>query len=80
MKSLIVACAVLFSLAGPAMAGQCPGLWAKAEEAMKTATLDDATKTKVTEMIAKGKADHEAGNHADSEAGLLEALKLLGVS
>ena len=45
---------------------------------MKTATLDDATKAKVTEMIEKGKADHEAGNHADSEAGLQEALKLLG--
>ena len=80
MKSLIAAVAVLFALAGPAMANQCPGLWAKAEEAMKTATLDDATKTKVTDLIAKGKADHEAGKHSESEAELLEALKLLGIS
>ena len=78
MNTMIATVAVLFSLAGAASAGQCPSLWAKAEEAMKTATLDDATKAKVTEMIEKGKADHEAGNHADSEAGLQEALKLLG--
>ena len=78
MKTMIATAAVLFALAGAASAGQCPSLWAKAEEAMKTATLDDATKAKVTEMIEKGKADHEAGNHADSEAGLQEALKLLG--
>ncbi|MGB8819144.1 MAG: hypothetical protein WCC66_14610 [Rhizobiaceae bacterium] len=79
MKSLIAAGAVLFALAGPAMANQCPGLWAKAEEAMKTTTLDDAGKAKVTGLIAQGKADHEAGKHAESEAGLMEALKLLGV-
>ncbi len=80
MRSLIAAGAILFALAGPVLANQCPGLWAKAEEAMKTATLDDATKTKLTDLIAKGKADHEAGKHSDSEAELLEALKLLGVS
>lgn len=78
MKAMIATAAVLFALAGTANAGQCPSLWAKAEEAMKTATLDDATKAKVEELVAKGKADHEAGNHADSEAGLQEALKLLG--
>ena len=51
----------------------------KAEEALKTATLDDATKAKVTELIATGKAEHEAGKHPESEAALNEALKLLGV-
>ena len=43
MKTMIATAAVLFALAGAASAGQCPSLWAKAEEAMKTATLDDAT-------------------------------------
>ncbi len=80
MKSLIATAAIVLALSGAAMAGQCPGLWAKAEEAMKTATLDDATKTQVTDLITKGKADHEAGKHSESEAELLEALKLLGVS
>ena len=47
---------ILFSLSGAAMANQCPSLWAKAEEALKTATLDDAGKAKVTELVVKGKA------------------------
>lgn len=79
IKPLLAASAVLAALAGPAHASQCPTLAAKAEEALKTATLDDATKGKVTELIATGKASHEAGNHPDSEAQLGEALKLLGM-
>jgi hypothetical protein len=79
IKSLLAAGTILLALAGPAFANSCPTLAAKAEEALKTATLDDATKAKVTELIASGKASHEAGNHADSEAQLGEALKLLGV-
>ena len=79
IKSLLTASAILVALAGPALASQCPTLAAKAEEALKTATLDDATKAKVTELIATGKAEHEAGKHPESEAALNEALKLLGV-
>ena len=70
---------IILSLSGAAMANQCPSLWAKAEEALKTATLDDAGKAKVTELVAKGKTEHESGDHAASEATLMEALKLLGV-
>ncbi len=79
IKSLLVTGTILAALAGSAFAGSCPTLAAKAEEALKTATLDDATKAKVTELITTGKASHEAGNHAESEAQLGEALKLLGV-
>ncbi|MBZ0262832.1 MAG: hypothetical protein K8F90_19775 [Hyphomicrobiales bacterium] len=79
IKSLLAASAVLAALAGPVLASQCPTLAAKAEEALKTATLDDATKAKVTELIATGRASHEAGNHPGSEAQLGEALKLLGM-
>ena len=79
IKSLLAAGTILVALAGPVLANSCPTLAAKAEEALKTATLDDATKAKVTELIATGKASHEAGNHADSEAQLGEALKLLGI-
>ena len=79
IKSLLAAGTILVALAGPALASQCPALAAKAEEALKTATVDDATKAKVTELIATGKASHDAGNHADSEAQLGEALKLLGM-
>jgi hypothetical protein len=79
IKSLLVTGTILAALAGPAFAGSCPTLAAKAEEALKTATLDDATKAKVTELITTGKASHEAGNHAESQAQIGEALKLLGV-
>jgi hypothetical protein len=79
LKSLLSTAAVLVALAGPAFAHQCPSLAAKAEEALKTATVDDATKTKVSELISTGMADHAAGNHADSEAKLGEALNLLGM-
>ena len=79
MKKILAASMILFSLSGAAMANQCPSLWAKAEEALKTATLDDAGKAKVTELVAKGKAEHEGGDHAASEATLMEALKLLGI-
>ncbi len=79
IKSLLVTGTILAALAGPAFANKCPTLAAKAEEALKTATLDDATKAKVTELITTGKASHEAGNHAESEAQLGEALKLLGI-
>lgn len=79
LKSLLAAAAITAALAGPAFAGSCPTLAAKAEEALKTTTVDDATKAKVTELIATGKSQHESGSHAESEASLGEALKLLGV-
>jgi hypothetical protein len=79
MKKIIAVALLSFGLAGPAMAGQCPSIMAKIDEAMKTATLDDATKAKVTELYNKGKADHEAGNHDASVASLNEAMKLMGL-
>ena len=79
MKKILAASVIFLALSGAAMANQCPSLWAKAEEALKTATLDDAGKAKVVELVAKGKTEHEAGKHSDSEATLMEALKLLGI-
>ncbi len=79
MKKLIIAAALSFALAGPALAGQCPMLMGKIDEAMKTTTADEATKAKAMELYTKGKAEHEAGDHAASEASLGEAMKLLGI-
>jgi hypothetical protein len=79
MKKLFITAAIIASLGGPALANQCPTLMGKIDEAMKTATLDDATKAKVTELYAKGKAEHEGGDHAASEASLGEAMKLMGM-
>ena len=75
-KALIIAS--FLALATPAFANQCPTLMNKVDEAMKTAQLDDAQKAKVMDLYNKGKAEHEAGDHAQSEADLNEALKILG--
>ena len=79
MKKLILAVAMTMALAGTAFAGMCPSLAAKIDEAMKTATLDDATKTQVMALYDKGKAEHAAGDHAASVTDLNAALKLLGM-
>jgi hypothetical protein len=79
MNKFVLATALTLALAGPAFANQCPGLMAKIDEAMKTATLDDANKAKVMELYDKGKAAHEAGNHPEAEAALGEAMKLMGM-
>jgi hypothetical protein len=79
MKKLIVTAAMLGVLAGPAFANQCPALMQKIDDAMATATVDDATKTQVMALYDSGKAAHEGGDHAKAEADLGEALKLLGM-
>jgi hypothetical protein len=76
-KSLVLA--ALLALSSPALANQCPTLMNKIDEALKTAQVDDATKQQVTDLYNKGKASHDAGDHAASEASLNEALKLLGM-
>ena len=75
-KALIIAS--FLALATPAFATHCPTLMMKIDEAMKTAQLDDTQKAKVMDLYNKGKAEHEAGDHAASEAHLNEALKILG--
>lgn len=77
MRKTLLALAALAALTTPALANQCPSLMGKIDETMKTAMADDATKAKVTELYDKGKAAHEAGDHAASEAALNEALALL---
>jgi hypothetical protein len=79
MKKLVLAAALSMVLAGPAIASQCPMLMQKIEAAMASSTADDASKAKAQELYNKGKAEHEAGDHAASEASLGEAMKLLGI-
>lgn len=75
-KALILAS--FLALATPALATHCPTLMKKIDDTMKTAQLDDATKAQVMDLYNKGKAEHEAGEHAASETDLNAALKLLG--
>jgi len=41
MKKTFLIVALSTMLAGPALAGECPNIMAKIDEAMKTATVDD---------------------------------------
>ncbi|MCT8328712.1 hypothetical protein [Albidovulum sediminis] len=79
MKKTLLASALLAAMAAPALASQCPALMAEIDAAMATATVDDATKAKIMELYEKGKAEHEGGDHAASEATLAEAKALLGI-
>ncbi len=79
MKKLVLAALFTLGLTTAAFANQCPGLMAKIDGALKTATVDAATKTKVMELYDKGKAAHTSGDHATSEKDLNEALALLGM-
>jgi len=79
MKNLTLATLFVLGLASPALANHCPMDMKKIEAAMKTTMADDATKKKVMELYNKGKAEHEAGDHASSMKDLGEAIKLLGI-
>ncbi|MCV2870576.1 hypothetical protein OEW28_18340 [Defluviimonas sp. WL0002] len=79
MKKTLLTAAFLTAMAAPAFATQCPSLMAEIDEAMQTTTVDDATKAQVMELYEKGKAEHESGDHAASEATLAEAKALLGI-
>ncbi len=78
MKKLLVALAIVGSLSVPALASQCPGLMKKVDDAMATAQVNDADRAKIAELRSSGEALHNEGKHAESEAALNEALKLLG--
>ena len=73
----ILAAALLAALATPSFAGQCPALWKQVDEKLAAASLSDADKEKVTELRTRGEEEHNAGDHAASEATLNEALALL---
>jgi hypothetical protein len=79
MKKLLSTVAIALVLAGPALATQCPMLMGQIDEALKTASVDEATKAQVMALYDEGKAAHEAGDHPTSEAKLHEALALLGM-
>ncbi len=79
MKQFILAAAMTVALSGTAYANQCPALMGKIDEAMKTASVDDATKAKVMDLYNKGKAEHDSGDHAASETDLNAALALLNM-
>ncbi|MGE6785419.1 hypothetical protein ACQKGL_23145 [Ensifer adhaerens] len=75
-----ISIALLLALApATAFANQCPTMMKAIDAAMQTASLSQADMTKVMELRKKGEEQHQAGDHAGSEATLGEAKKLLGI-
>jgi hypothetical protein len=80
MRNLLFTSAAILALsAGAAMARQCPAMMAEIDAALPAAQLSDADRARVTELREKGEELHEAGDHADSEAALGEAMEILGL-
>ena len=79
MKTFLLAVAATVAFAAPALANQCPMMMGQIEAALATSTADEATKTTATTLLDEGRALHEAGDHAGSEAKLAEAMALLGL-
>lgn len=79
MKKLLAALA-LAALASPALAGQCPMMMGQIEEALAAGTGDEAARTAAAALLEEGRALHDAGDHAGSEAKLGEAKALLGIA
>jgi hypothetical protein len=78
MKKFLIVAATAFALTGPALANQCPMLVQQVDAAMETAELTEEERAKVMELRQSGEAAHQAGDHAQSEADLNEALEILG--
>ena len=78
MKRGLIVAATLLALSSPALASQCPGLMQKVDQALQTAMVSDEDKAKVMTLRQSGEAAHAAGNHAQAEADLNEALEILG--
>lgn len=75
-----ISIALLLALApATAFANQCPTMMKAINAAMPSASLSQADMAKVMELRKKGEEQHQAGDHAGSEASFGEAKKLLGI-
>jgi hypothetical protein len=79
MKKFVLAAAFAMGLATSAFAADCETMINSIDEAMKTASLDEATMTKVMALYDQGRAEHEAGDHTTAVKDLGEAMELLGI-
>lgn len=77
MRTILLSMLVAGALAAPAWAGQCPMLMGQVEEQLAASGADEATKAQIQTLLDEGRAAHEAGDHAESEAKLNEALAML---
>ncbi len=79
MKKTIIAAVFASAFAvGPAFA-DCAADLKKFDDVMNTTTLDEASKTKATEIVTKAKASLDAQDEAACTASAKEVLTMLGM-
>lgn len=80
IRHTVLAAATAALLATPALASHCPKDAAAIDHALASLDVSDDVKTKVTALRDKGMEQHKAGNHAESEDTLSEAMRTLLMS
>jgi hypothetical protein len=78
MKNLVTALILVASVAGPALANECPTLQAQMDAALGQRYDPNAANAK--QLAAQAWALHQAGKHAESVAKYDEAAKAAGIT
>ncbi len=73
----IASAAFILAASSAAIAGQCPSMAAAIDAALANAEVSEEVRVQIIELRDKGMAQHEAGNHSESEATLAEAQALI---
>jgi len=77
LKRLLLAGVATICLATPAFAHHCPKDAKAIDAGLAVLNVSDEVKAEVTALRDKGMEQHNAGNHAESEATLAEAMRKL---
>ncbi len=77
VRNTFIAFATFALMASPALAAHCPEDAAAIEHALLSTSLSDEEKAEVERLKDEGMAQHEAGNHRESEALLADAMRRL---
>lgn len=77
MYRILAAFALFAVFATPSMAGHCPQDAAAIDHALPLSSLSDEEKAEIEALKQSGMELHEAGNHAESEAVMADAMRRL---
>lgn len=79
MKLFLMTAAVATALSAAPAFADCLADLAKADEAMKTMTLDQATTDKAKGLMSQARTAHDNGDNAVCETSAKELVTLLGI-
>ncbi|TCK07268.1 hypothetical protein [Marinobacterium mangrovicola] len=77
VKSAIFTAVLASAFSVSVLAGRCPMDAKAVEEGLASAEISDEARSKIMQLHDEGLAAHNAGNHAEAEEKLGEALRML---